>query len=138
VDKAFRALIEDASGEERRWREQVRVIFLTVIGAGLRRVEVLGLRWWDVSLADPAGPTLRVRETWVRSGRDTPKSEAGERTIALGNRLASELFDHRARTAYGADDDRGVLIADERHPVRRGPLLHDAEGRAASGPIVTQ
>jgi integrase len=42
----------------------------------------------------------------VRSGVDTPKSEAGERTIALGNRLAAELFEHRARTAYGGEDER--------------------------------
>jgi integrase len=29
-----------------------------------------------------------------------------ERTIALGNRLAAELFDHRARTVYSGDDER--------------------------------
>jgi hypothetical protein len=42
----------------------------------------------------------------VRYGVDTPKSEAGERTIALGPRLAAELFEHRRRTWYAGDDER--------------------------------
>jgi len=32
------------------------------------------------------------RETFVRGMSDTPKSEKSERTIAIGERLASELF----------------------------------------------
>jgi integrase len=106
VERAFAELVDQADeDEERAWREQARVVFLTVVSAGLRRGEVLGLRWRDVALADPAGATLRVRETWVRGGPDTPKSAKSERTFAIG-RLASELFDHRARTAYSGDDER--------------------------------
>ena len=106
VERAFAEIAEKGEGEERAFAEQARVVFLTVVSAGLRRGEILGLRWRDVSLADPAGATLRVRETWVRGAPDTPKSEKCERTIALGERLASELFDHRARTAYQGDDER--------------------------------
>ena len=106
MERAFAELAEREEGEERAWREQARVVFLTVVSAGLRRGEVLGLRWRDVALADPAGATLRVRETWVRGAPDTPKSEKSERTIALGERLASELFDYRVRTAYQGDDER--------------------------------
>jgi integrase len=95
---AFAELAEEAEGEERASREQARVVFLTVVSAGLRRGEILGLRWRHVSLADPACATLRVRETWVRGAPDTPKSEKSERTIALGERLAAELFSHRGRT----------------------------------------
>jgi integrase len=105
VERAFAELAEKGEGEERAFAEQARVVFLTVVSAGLRRGEVLGLRWRDVALADPAGATLRVRETWVRGGPDTPKSAKSERTFAIG-RLASELFDHRARTAYSGDDER--------------------------------
>ncbi len=57
-------------------------------------------------LADPDGPTPRVEETLVRGRTDTPKSAAGERTIALGERVSAELFDHRARSAYSGDGDR--------------------------------
>jgi site-specific recombinase XerD len=105
VEHAFGELIGEATGEERAWREQTRVIFVLVLGAGLRRGELLGLRWREVHLADPDGAHLRVAETIVRGAVDTPKSEAGERTIALGPRLAGELFDHRGRIAYAGDDE---------------------------------
>jgi integrase len=106
VERAFETLSEEAEGGERAWREQARVIFLTVVGAGLRRGEVLGLHWRDIDLADPGGPLLHVRETVVRNKLDTPKSEAEERTIALGPRLAEELFEHRRRSAFQGDGER--------------------------------
>jgi integrase len=42
----------------------------------------------------------------VPYGVDTPKSEVGDQTIALGPRLAAELFEHRRRTWYAGDDER--------------------------------
>jgi hypothetical protein len=42
----------------------------------------------------------------VRGAPDTPKSEKSERTIALGERLAAEFFDHRGRTSLEGDDER--------------------------------
>jgi integrase len=119
VERAFLELAAEAeTALERAWIKQARVVFLTVVSAGLRRGEVLGLRWRDVSLADPAGATLRVRETWVRNQPDTPKSEKSERTIALG-RLAGELFEHRGRSAFQGDDERVFC-----HPATGGPLDH--------------
>ncbi|MBA2526851.1 MAG: site-specific integrase, partial [Pyrinomonadaceae bacterium] len=106
VERAFEELIDEAEGEERDWRRQARAVFLVLVAAGLRRGEVLGLRWHSVHLADPDGAFLRVCETFVRGGIDTPKSEAGERTIALGNRVSTELFEHRARTAFAGEDER--------------------------------
>ncbi len=93
------------------------VIFLVLVATGLRRGEVLGLRWREVYLADPDGPHLRVRETWVRGAEDTPKSDAGERTIALGPKLAEELWQHRRRTAYAGDAERVFC-----HPQKGSPL----------------
>jgi integrase len=124
VSRAFAELAEAGEGEERALAEQARVVFLTVVSAGLRRGEILGLRWRDLALADPAGATLRVRETWVRGGPDTPKSAKSERTIAIG-RLASELFDHRGRTSYSGDDERVFC-----NPRTGGPL--DPKGYAAT------
>lgn len=105
VERAFDALIAEADVPERAWREQARVVFLTVIATGLRRGELLGLRSRNTHLADPDGASLRVAETVVRGKPDTPKSERGERTIALGQRLASELFEHRSRSAFEGEDE---------------------------------
>ena len=106
VERAFREMIEAARDEKLRWLEQARVVFILVATMGLRRGEVLGLHWRDIDLADPDGAVLKVRETWVRSGHDTPKSVAGRRTIPLGPRLAEELWQHRRRTAFQGDDER--------------------------------
>jgi integrase len=106
VEAAFRELIAEAEDdEERAWCETCRVIFLAVSELGLRRGEVLGLRWRVLALADPDGAVLRVSETWVRGRTDGPKSRAGRRTIPISSKLAAELFDHRARSVYSADDD---------------------------------
>jgi len=123
VGRIERAFLE-VEGEDQAWREQARVVFLTVVGAGLRRGEVLGLRWRDVDLADPAGAVLRVRETFVRDAEDTPKSEAGERTIALGPKLAEELWQHRRRIAFSGDDERVFC-----HPQKGSPLDHKRYAR---------
>lgn len=116
VERAFAELAEEGESE-RAWLEQARVVFLTIIGAGLRRGEILGLRWKDVDLADPAGALLRVRETFVRCAEDTPKSDAGERTIALGPKHAEEFWQHRRRTAFAGDDERVFC-----HPEKGSPL----------------
>jgi integrase len=87
------------------------------VSAGLRRGEVLGLRWRDVDLADPSGALLRVRETFVWGEADTPKSEAGERTIAVGPKLAEELWQHRRRSAFQGDGERVFC-----HPFIGSPL----------------
>ena len=99
-------VVEADNDRDRDDRTVARVMFLTLMGTGVRRGELLGLHWRSVLLADPDGPVLRVEETWVRHGDDTPKSAAGQRTIALGDRLAAELFEHRARSSFSGDDER--------------------------------
>lgn len=107
VERAFVELVDEArDDDERVWCEQARVVFLTVMLAGLRRGEILGLRWRDVALTDPDGSLLTVRETWVRGAPDTPKSKRGRRTFDMGKRLAEELAGHLGRTAYSGDDER--------------------------------
>jgi integrase len=53
-----------------------------------------------------------VRDQW-----ETPKSEASERTIALGPVVAEALFARFAETAYQNDTDRAFC-----HPETGGPL----------------
>ena len=118
VQTGFRQLSDEAEDEaERVWIEQALVVFTVVYGTGLRRGEILGLRWRHVHLADPAGPILRVEETFVRDRTDTPKSDASERTVALGFVVANTLFEHRARSVFAGDDDRVFC-----HPERGGPM----------------
>lgn len=106
VDVAFAKLIaEEERQVERTWLEVSRDVFLVSYGLGLRRGELLGLRWSRVHLADPSGPWLRIEETFVRNRIETPKSQASERTLSLGSRLADVLFTRRASTAYSRDDE---------------------------------
>lgn len=133
VEAAFKAMIAEAAGEEHAWREQAKSIFLVSVGVGLRRGEILGLRWRDIALADPDGARLRVRETLVRGHTDTPKSEKGERTLALGRRLAEELFQHRARTAFAGEDEHVFVSPTKGTPfdaVRYTRTLREAFRRA--------
>ena len=74
--------------------EQARTMFLVLMLTGLRRFELLALRWRDVSLVEHV---LRVAES---------KSEEGERSIALSPALVDAIAAHYQRTAYKGDDDR--------------------------------
>ncbi|MSO95749.1 MAG: hypothetical protein EXQ81_08155, partial [Thermoleophilia bacterium] len=86
-------------------------------GTGMRRGELLGLRWGLVRLADPEGPVLRISETFVRDRVETPKSEASERTIPLGPVVAEALFARYGESAYQHDRDRVFC-----HPDTGGPF----------------
>ena len=67
----------------------VRAIYATAIYAGLRRGELIALRWQDVSL--PTG-RITVSSSWdERQGRVAPKSRAGSRTVPLVAALIDAL-----------------------------------------------
>jgi integrase len=79
---------------------------------GMRRGELLGLRWRDVDLD---GARLSVRQQLVRAGTEVaqgpPKTAAGRRLIALDVGTVAALCAHRA------------LVEEER--ARCGPAYHD-------------
>ena len=106
VERAFAELIVDAETDRERDDLAVtRRLFVFHMGTGLRRGEAAGLRWRSVFLADPGGAFLRVEEMFVRHATDTPKSDAGRRTVELGVRVADELFEHRAWSRFDGDDE---------------------------------
>jgi integrase len=67
---------------------------------GMRRGELLGLQWSDINLE---AKTLKISRARVRAGNetitDTPKTEAGKRTIHLDDRTINSLKQHKARQA---------------------------------------
>jgi len=125
VARGFDELIADElDPDERAWIEQARVVFLVVYGLGLRRGEVLGLRWRSVQLADPEHrPTLSVEMATVRGRDGAPKSTTSRRTLVLDEFLAGELFDHRGRSRYQGDAERVFG-----HPLKGSALDHKRYG----------
>jgi integrase len=67
---------------------------------GMRRGELLGLRWQDIDLD---GKRARIEQTLVRVGRrtevQTPKTEGSARTVPLVPQAVEALRAHRARQA---------------------------------------
>jgi integrase len=80
--------------------DRLRALWVLALHTGLRRGELLGLRWSDVDL-DQA--VLHVRRSLVQSGGvlgfQEPKTSSGRRTIALDTPCVVALREHRARQA---------------------------------------
>jgi integrase len=111
-----------ASTAEHRWS----AIWTLIATTGMRRGEVLGLRWGDVDL--DAG-TVTIRSTRIRYGTtveaSTPKTARGNRTIAIGPTVVAMLRGWRKRQAeermlmgagWGNVGDLVVTIADGTAP----------------------
>ena len=75
------------------------IIFLA-LATGLRRGEVLGLRWSDVDLERRTLTVAQsLEQTRAASQFKAPKTKRSRRTIALSPSLVEELQAHRARQA---------------------------------------
>jgi integrase len=115
------------AGQARQFLRHVREdrlagLWSLAVGTGMRRGELLGLRWSDVDLE--AGRVSVVRSLVVRGHyRDvhieTPKTGAGTRTVGLDQDLVATLKRHRAvqaeeRLAWGpAWADSGLVFGRE-------------------------
>jgi integrase len=81
--------------------EQDAAIFLTAAFTGLRRGELLALRWRDV---DFDGHTIRVRANWAAGQVTTPKS-GKVRSVPMAPDVAQALADLGNRELLTSDDD---------------------------------
>lgn len=73
-----------------------RALWATALYAGLRRGELVGLRWEDVDLA--AG-VIHVRRGWDSvEGEVAPKSRQGRRKVPVPGVLRDYLIEHRVAT----------------------------------------
>jgi integrase len=111
---AYDQLHTDAIESERQWWLLAKAIVLFALGTGLRRGELLGLRWGAVDLLEGK---ITVREAMVRGQLSTPKSRASRRVIELGPRTGAVLEQQWRTSAYNSDDDLVFC-----HPLLGTPL----------------
>jgi integrase len=81
---------------------------------GLRRGELLALRWCDV---DWLAQKVRVRQNYVRGNFGTPKSKRSTRSVPMALEVAAEL-ERLSHTSRWCDDDDLVFG----HPATGEPL----------------
>src|SRR5215210_3015302 len=99
--------------------DRLEALYVLALHTGMRRGELLGLKWDDVDLDNE---TIRVRRTLTRKGTGyvlgEPKTRKSRRTIRLTKRAVEALRSHRTRrleeklraTEY---DDSGLVFAGE-------------------------
>ncbi|MGA2165085.1 MAG: tyrosine-type recombinase/integrase [Solirubrobacteraceae bacterium] len=91
---------------------QDAAIYLTAALSGLRRSELLALRWEDV---DFEHSSIRVFEGYSAKRAGKPKSSKS-RTVPMVDEIAEALRDLKTRDAYTDKDDR-VFVSREGTPV---------------------
>lgn len=91
--------------------DRLYALFYVALGTGLRRGELLGLRWQDVDLTEGR---LTVRQEIVRKSKGTlvkaPKTEKSRATISLSRGVVEVLKKHKARQAQ-----ERLLMGDQYH-----------------------
>ena len=123
-----RRLLAAAEGER---LEPLVVLALTT---GLRRAELLGLRWEDVDLGRGV---VRVERTLLRiEGRlvfARPKSETSDRTVPVPPTAVAALREHQRASDRGAGRRRPAVAG-----ARTGLPVHHryADGAAEPQPVV--
>jgi integrase len=99
-------------------------LFLTAAFTGLRRGELLALRWRDV---DFAGSTIRVRASYAAGQITVPKS-GKVRAVPLAGDVASALARLSRRERFTGEDD--FVFAGEHGPPVDGDALSSRYQRA--------
>ena len=98
-------LLAAARLHEPAWWPSLALLF----AAGLRRGELLALRWSDVCLT-PGEERLRVRRTHTHQGEGTPKG-GRERTVWLGALGVEALTYARSQTQVARLDGEDLVVA---------------------------
>jgi integrase len=101
VSRLLAAYVDLAVGEDSYWFDVARRMTVVALSTGLRRGELLGLRWQDVELLDKR---LHVRQAFVRGEMTTPKSRGGRRTVTLGGHAIGSLEEQFRSTNYRAPE----------------------------------
>jgi integrase len=111
---AWQRLERAAEKPERHWYATGRRMTVLALSTGLRRGELLGLRWMDVELLERH---LSVRQAFVLGEMSTPKSRAGRRTLPLGP-MAVQVLEEQFRASPHRAPESIVFC----HPALGTPL----------------
>jgi len=114
VLKAYRELEQTSEEADVPWYAAARRMTTVALSTGLRRGELLGLRWQDVELLDRR---LHVRQAFVRNELTTPKSKAGRRTVELGTVATAALEEQFSASLHRAPES--IVFC---HPALGTPL----------------
>ncbi len=122
--------------------DRLRALWHLVITTGLRRGELAGLRWSDLSLRT-SPPLLSVRSARTTAGtrvvESDPKTKAGRRVLVLDQRSVEILDDHRdlltAEAMIRGDNELAAYVfvdedGEPYHPARLTRTLHVLQRRA--------
>ena len=116
--------------------DRLEALYVLAVHTGMRRGELLGLKWEDVDLD---GSIVRVRRTLTRTENGKrlalgePKTKKSRRTVRLTPRAAEALRRHRARQAEeklkagSLYQDKGLVFAG-----RAGNLINPSNFRQRS------
>lgn len=91
-----------------------RALFLTAAMTGLRKGELIALRWRDV---DWPSARIRIRQNYVRGEFGTPKSKRSTRSVPMADEVGGELERLFQRSRFQGDGD--LVFA---HPASGEPL----------------
>ena len=91
-----------------------RGLYLAAAMTGLRKGELVALRWRDV---DWPAARIRVRQNYVRGEFGTPKSRRSTRSVPMADEVAGELERLYQQSRWQADND--LVFA---HPATGEPL----------------
>lgn len=113
--------------------ERDRALWATAMYAGLRRGELLALRWEDVDLA---GGVIHVERSWdAKEGAVGPKSRAGRRTVPIPAVLRDYLVEHKLRSGRHVGLVFGTSYAQPFTPSNVRKRANAASARSGLEPI---
>jgi len=127
VEKILAALPEAVAGEPFHINEQARTVVLAAACSGLRKSELMGLRWRDFS-----GSQLSVSRSILLGKIQDPKSDWSRASVPVVERLADALEAHRVRL--------GKILAQPDSPIFQNgtgkPLSLDNLAKRAIQPAI--
>lgn len=100
------------------FEHRLKILFIMAIHTGMRRGELLGLRWQDIDIEN-AQIRIRQIQGWKGKMKDGAKTVAGNRSISIAANLLNEIKKHRKviaseKLAAEKYNDQDLVFCDEK------------------------